>query len=263
VKVAERKAILFDLDGVLYRGKKPLPGAEEAVKLARSRGYRVFFLTNNSTRTRAQYVERLRSMGIECDESDVITSGYATAEYLKSVAPNGARLFVIGEEGLKVELRLAGFLISDEEPVDFVVVGLDRKFNYEKLLRAQQAILKGAEFIATNPDSTYPTEEGLIPGAGSIVAAVERASGRKPTLIGKPQPFMLELALRLSGARREECVVVGDRLDTDILAGNRAGMVTILVLTGVTTEEEARRAEGDLRPKFIIPDLRGLRGVLP
>lgn len=257
-----RKAILFDMDGVLYRGERPLPGAAEAVELARSLGYRPFFLTNNSTRTRSQYVERLRRMGIECTESDVITSAYATAEYLKSVAPNGARVYVIGEEGLKVELRLAGFLLSENGPVDFVVVGLDREFNYGKLARAQRAILSGADFIATNPDATFPTEDGLIPGAGSIVAAVERATGRRPKVIGKPEPFMLELALRLSGARREDCVVVGDRLDTDILAGNRAGMVTVLVLTGVTAEEEAKGATGEMRPDFIIPDLRGLAGVL-
>lgn len=222
-----------------------------------------FFLTNNSTRTRAQYAERLRRMGIECQEHEVITSGYATAEYLHSVAPDGARVLVIGEEGLKVELRLAGLSLSENGPVEFVVVGMDRGFTYEKLRRAQQAILEGAEFIATNPDSTYPMEEGLIPGAGSIVAAVEKASGRRPKVIGKPEPFMLELALRLSGARREESVVVGDRLDTDILAGNKVGMVTVLVLTGVTTEDEARRAKGELRPKFVIPDLRGLAGVLP
>jgi len=159
-------------------------------------------------------------------------------------------------------LRLAGFSLSENEPVDFVVVGLDRGFDYQKLLKAQRAILSGAEFLATNPDPTFPTEEGLIPGAGSIVAAVERATGRRPKVIGKPEPFMLELALRLSGARREECVVVGDRLDTDILAGNRAGMITVLVLTGVTTEEEARRAEGELRPKFVIPNLLWLEGVL-
>lgn len=251
------------MDGVLYRGEEPLPGAVEAVEFSRVRGYRAFFLTNNSTCTRAQYAQRLKKMGITCEEEEVITSGYATAEYLKSVAPDGARILVIGEEGLKVELRLAGFTLSQEGPVDFVVVGMDRDFNYGKLRRAQQAILEGAEFVATNPDATFPTEEGLLPGAGSIVAAVERASGRRPRLIGKPEPFMLELALRVSGAKREECVVVGDRLDTDILAGNKAGMMTVLVLTGVTSEEEARRARGEFKPDFVIPDLRRLEGVLP
>lgn len=254
-------AVLFDLDGVIYRGEALLPGAVEAVLYCRSKGYATFFLTNNSTRSRRQYVEKLGTLGIECSEEEIITSGYATAQYLRSRS-QGAKVFVIGEEGLREELRLAGLRLVYDGHVDFVVVGMDRNFTYKKLMKAQRSILSGAKLIATNPDATFPTEDGLLPGAGSIVAAVERATGRRALVIGKPKTFMLELALRRCGARAEDSVVVGDRLDTDIKAGRRAGMKTVLVLTGVTSEEEARRARGELRPLYIIPDLRHLKRVV-
>ncbi|MDO8588283.1 MAG: phosphoglycolate/pyridoxal phosphate family phosphatase [Armatimonadota bacterium] len=257
------KAYIFDLDGVIYRGDELQPGAAETVNALRSRGERVYFLTNNSTQSRSQYADKLTKLGIPARPDEIMTSAYAAALYLRQVKPDGRRVYVVGESGLKEELEQTGAEVVEEPdglPIDFVVAGLDRQFNYEKLFNAQQAIYRGAEFVATNRDPTFPLEEGLLcPGGGAIVAAIETATGVEPRLIGKPETYSLEMVMTLAGAEPAQTVIIGDRLDTDILVGRKAGAHTILVLTGVATEEEAHDAPDEMKPERIIRSLKDLR----
>jgi phosphoglycolate/pyridoxal phosphate phosphatase family enzyme len=259
------QALIFDLDGVIMRGQTVIPQAPQVLRALAENGFRAYFLTNNSTRTRADYLALLSAVGIPCSEEQVMTSAYATALYMSEHGWGGKAVFVIGERGLHEELRLAG--MRPTEARDFreaqaVVVGLDRQFDYEALRSAQQAILAGAEFIASNGDDTYPTETGIVPGAGSIVAAVAAAAGKEPLVIGKPNTFMLERLLAQAGCPAECAVLVGDRLDTDIELGRRVGMVTVLVLTGVTDRVRAESAPPGQRPDVIIEDLSQLLSFL-
>jgi 4-nitrophenyl phosphatase len=243
-------AYILDLDGTLFRGNEALPGAVETVAELRRRGAGIRYLTNNSSLTRSQYAAKLTGMGFEAPEEEVYSSGLGTAAYLRERGHR--RAFVVGEPGLHETLRAAG-IETVEEGADFAVVGICRSFSYDLLNGAMQAILGGAEFVATNPDPTYPLEGGrLIPGAGSIVAAVRACSGREPFVVGKPNPFLVELILKEAGLRPEEALVVGDRVDTDLESGRRAGCPTHLVLTGVTKEP----------PEGVSwsQDLRGLLG---
>ena len=253
------RTFVFDLDGVVYRGEQPLPGAVDTIKTLRQLGHQVYFFTNNSTQTRTDYTLKLRSMGIDADEAHIMTSSYATALYLTEIGAQGGSVLVVGEEGLKVEMRAVGMkLIEDPDHprADFVVVGLDRKFCYDTLMRAQQAIFHGAKFIATNRDSTFPLEEGLIvPGGGTMVAALETATDVKPIVIGKPETYAMSEVLKLAGASSEDSVIIGDRLDTDILSGKRIGMKTVLVLTGVTTENDLETAPPEMQPDVVIHQL--------
>lgn len=250
------RTFVLDLDGVVYRGEEPLPGAVDTIETLRRRGHQVYFFTNNSTLTRAAYAGKLRRMGISTNEAHIMTSAYATALYLTEIGARGASVFVIGEEGPREDLTGAGMRIVEDattEKVDYVVVGLDRNFCYDTLVQAQQAIFRGAGFIATNADRTFPLEEGLIvPGAGALVAAIEAAAGVKPTLIGKPETYSMRKLLELAGASPEETTIVGDRLDTDILVGKRIGAETVLVLTGISTEKEVESAPENLRPDRVI-----------
>ena len=194
-----------------------------------------------------------------------MTSAYATALYMSEHGWRGEAVFVIGEHGLHEELQHAG--MRPMKAPEFlgaraVVVGLDRQFDYESLRCAQQAIIAGAEFIASNGDDTYPTENGIVPGAGSIVAAVAAAAGKEPLVIGKPNSFMLDRLLAQAGCRAEQAVLIGDRLDTDIALGRRVGMATVLVLTGVTSRQRAESAPAEQRPDVIIEDLGQLPSLL-
>ena len=251
---------VFDLDGVIYRGRECVPGAAETVTILKACGHQVYYFTNNSTKTRRSFVEKLSAMGIPADEDHIMTSSYATALYLLEEDASGRNVYMIGEEGLRYELETIGMnIISDafQEKADYVVAGLDREFTYGKLMHAQQAIFRGAEFIATNKDSTFPAEGGLItPGGGSLIAAIEVAAGVQALTIAKPElPAMLEL-MRVAGASPETTVVVGDRLETDILVGRRAGTQCVLVLTGIATEEQALCAPPEMRPDCILPSVR-------
>lgn len=257
--------LILDLDGVIYRGQQALPAAAETVAWLRQHGYLVTFLTNNSTRTRAFYARTLRHLGIPARPEDIRSSGQATARYLRQQGPPVPTVLVIGEWGLRRELANASFRLvthNERAPVDFVVTGMDRHFNYAKLVAAQQAILHGARFIATNRDPTYPTETGLLPGGGTVVAAIEACTGVSPVVIGKPQTFIVEEILEETGARPRETMVVGDRLDADIEMGRRAGLRTVLVLTGVTSREEAETAPRRRRPHWIIDTLAELPDLL-
>lgn len=225
---------IFDLDGTLFRGNDPVPGAAEALARLRAEGSGIRYLTNNSTKTRAAFIEKLSGMGFEAHPSEVFTSALGAGEKLRGAVSSA---FVVGELGLFAALREAGLRTSESvEPVDALVVGLCRHFDYRMLNDALQAGLDpSVRFVATNRDATYPMEGGrLIPGAGSIVAAVASCLGREPEVVGKPEPFLIEWILREAGIASADALVVGDRVDTDLEAGRRAGCPVHLVLTGVT-----------------------------
>ncbi|HIE31323.1 MAG TPA: HAD-IIA family hydrolase [Methanosarcinales archaeon] len=246
------KAYILDLDGVIYRGSSPIDGAPGAVNRLQDHA-EVLFLTNNSTRSRSAVAARLSEAGIRCKEHDVITAGYAAAVYIRKRYGAGT-VYPIGEAGLIEELKAQGHAISED--ADFVVVGLDRDLSYEKLRIGLQNILDGAKFIATNTDPVLPTETGFVPGAGAIVRALETASGQSPVVTGKPEPPIMDIVLEHLGLDADECTVVGDRLDTDILAGIRCGMRTVLVLTGVETMASVERS--DIKPDCVIQSIREL-----
>ena len=247
------------MDGVVYRGETPLPGARALFEHLDARSIPHCLITNNATMTPRQYVEKLARMGIDVPESAVLTSGVATARYLARVSPEGAPVYVIGEEGLVQPLLQAGFWLDDRSP-RFVCVGLDRRLTYDKLRRAALAIRAGAAFIAANPDTTLPTEEGLVPGCGAILAALETATDVRPKVIGKPSAEIVDLAVEMLGADKTTSAIVGDRLDTDILAGQRAGIGTILVLTGV--HQVADIPNFPCQPEWVVRDLPELRRLL-
>ena len=265
--LTDRQVYVFDLDGVLYLGRTAIPYAADAVRRLLHAGKRVYFLTNNSAQTRADYQTKLAEVnGLEVPENSIFTSAYASALYLKQRGAAGRSAFVIGEPGLAAELAASGGLVPVTEPdaadpgdIDYVVVGIDRKFTYDKLRFAHAAIVRGhAQFVATNRDSTLPTETGDVPGGGSLVAALATATGREPVTIGKPQTHAYEAILADAAVTAADSVMVGDRLDTDIAVGRSAGAGTVLVLTGVTSPEQAKHAPPEWRPDRIIGDLREL-----
>jgi len=254
-KGSEIEALILDMDGVLWQDSEPIGELPAIFTLIRKKGLKFAFVTNNATLTANQYIEKLSRFGVKAEMDQIINSAQATAEYLKKIYPHGGPVYVIGEAGLLNTLADYGFHQSDREPLA-VVSGLDRDLTYDKLRRATLFILQGSTFIGTNPDSTLPTPEGAIPGAGSILAALEVASGCRATVIGKPHPEMYRLALARLDSSPEESLVVGDRLETDIAGGQAIGCQTALVLSGVTTENTARSWQPP--PTFIAPDLTGL-----
>jgi 4-nitrophenyl phosphatase len=232
------RGFFLDLDGTLFRGTEVIPGAIQFVEWLESQGLPWLYLTNNSSRTPEQVAEKLRGFGFPARPEQVYTTALATAAFLREEF-GSPRVYVIGEEGLQRAISEAGCEITDERP-DVVVVGLDRQFTYEKMKKACLAIRAGARFIGTNADRALPTEEGLLPGSGSLSMAISASTGVQPLFIGKPEPVIMRYALRKLGTSPEETLVVGDNLDTDILAGIRGGMDTLLVLTGVTTPDLAK-----------------------
>lgn len=262
------RVYVFDLDGVLYRGEEAVPYAAETLAALRARpdAPLLFFLTNNSSQTRQTYVDKLTRLGMPCTEDEVVTSASATADYIASVLQTpSARALVVGGPGIQHELSRVGVQVFDStdeetgEVFDFVVAGLDRSFTYHKLWRAQQAILRGAVFVATNRDHQFPIEGGqVIPGGGAMVAAIEAASDQSPRVIGKPETLGLQTILQKANAQPEEAVMIGDRSDTDILCGNRLNVPTVLVLTGVTDSIKAAALPTEQTPTRLIADLREL-----
>jgi len=265
------RLVAFDLDGVIYRGSLLLPHVPEALADVERRGFSVRFVTNNSTKHRREVAEILRSLGVPAEPGQILSSAAATAGWLRAHAARtdgAARVLYVGERGLGEELFDAGFQavhaleaeLEEAKRADFVVIGLDRAFNYDSLARAQAALLAGARFIATNGDTTYPAEEGLMPGAGAIVAAVAAAGGVTPTVIGKPHAGLAEALQEDTGIPASQTLLVGDRLETDIDFGRRHGMRTALVLTGVTTQELL--AASSIKPDHVLADISGLPGLL-
>ena len=225
---------IFDLDGTLFLGNEPISGAIEAVESVRRAGKGVRYLTNNSSQTRASYVDKLTRLGFKAHPEEIYSSAIGTAAYLQREGVEN--VFVVGESGLEHTLGEAGIASTNEDP-DAVVVGICRNFTYELLSQAMQCIRSGAKFVATNTDPTYPVEGGrFIPGAGSIVAAVQTCSETTPFVVGKPNPFLIELILEEAGVAAKDALVIGDRMDTDIAAGERAKCQTLLVLTGAVSE---------------------------
>jgi len=230
------QAVISDMDGVLYRGKHLIPGAKEFVQRLCEKGIPFLFLTNNSEQTPLDLKRKLESLGISgVSEDNFITSAMATAEFLRSQKP-GATVYVIGGGGLASEMYRVGFSTSDTH-ADYVVVGKTTSFHFDMLKKAVRLIQNGAKFIGTNPDVVDPAEDGIEPACGSLLAAIEAATGKKPYIVGKPNPMMMLIAKRKLGCHASGTLMIGDRMDTDIRGGMEAGMKTALVLSGVTTRE--------------------------
>lgn len=249
------RRLLIDLDGVLYRGNTPLPDAQQFISWLRHRGISFRLVTNNATLTTEQYVEKLGSMGIQVGTDEIFTSALATGIYLRDHRDGTATAQVIGETGLRAAVEASGLRLVDEGG-DWVVVGLDRTVTYEKLARASLALERGARFVGSNPDTSFPTERGLVPGAGALLATLVATTGRKPVVIGKPEPLMLQMAMDSAGGTLEDTAMLGDRLDTDIAAAHHIGMTSVLVLTGVSTRADL--AGTPTPPDLVVDTLTGL-----
>lgn len=254
MNLAHIQALIVDMDGVVWRSGQPVGPVREWFARLRALGLRWVFATNNATKTPEDYVRALRNLGLDdVDTHQVVNSIQAAVFALKERWPQGVAVYVIGEEGLFQGLAEAGFPHTEGPEAQAVVVGLDRNLTYRKLAHATLLIRRGAWFVGTNPDRSFPTPEGLVPGAGAILAALEAASGVAPTVVGKPEPFLFRVALERLGTPPETTLVVGDRLETDILGGQRIGCPTALVLSGVTTREQAEAWSPP--PDIIAPDL--------
>jgi 4-nitrophenyl phosphatase len=283
---------IFDMDGVLYRGAEVMPYARDALERLRRAKWEVFFATNNSTATRLDYLRQLQHLRLGGDLDHIVTSGYATAHYLERRRPKPTDVLVIGADGLRQEIRAVGISVRDANALpgihpppeaaadgvdpgamrrylvsldlpsvpDTVVVGLDLHLTYAKIAEAQRAILAGAEFICSNRDRAYPVEGRLLPGAGTIVAAIEVATGSKALCIGKPEPFLFQEAIRRAGKQegRDLVVVVGDSTDYDIVAAHRVGARGVLITTGLTERDGLENASGDAVPDRVIHSLEEL-----
>jgi NagD protein len=233
---------LFDLDGTIYLGERLIPGADAAIAALRAAGRRVAFLSNKPLQTRAEYAAKLTRLGVPAAPADVINSSLVLARYLRDRDP-GAPVFVIGEPPMLDEMRAHGFEVRSDERVRWVVIAFDRTFDYAKLNIALQAVRQGARLIATNPDRTCPVEGGEIPDCAGMIAAVEAVTDKKvEAIVGKPSPIILEVALATLGVPARDAVIVGDRIETDIVMGRRLGLGTVLVLSGVTRADDPRIA---------------------
>jgi len=257
------KHVAMDMDGVLYRGDQPLPGAIETLTALRQRGVKVAFITNNASRHRQELAAKVSSMGFPCATDEVWGSAHTAALYIARHAPD-ARVFVVGTAGMVREMHEAGVtVVPTHEGATHVVAGLDTDITYDKLKYAHYAICRGATFIATNLDATYPdTLTTTTPGGGAIVAVLRTSTGVEPIVIGKPQTTSLELVAESWGVGPADIAGVGDRLDTDIAAAKAFGCLAVLVLTGISTRAEAEAATGFERPDVILPDLTGLLPLL-
>src|SRR3982751_5458588 len=229
----------MDMDGVLVREEHPIPGASDFIARLRQLGLPFLVLTNNSIYTRRDLAARLAASGLDVPEASIWTSALATSAFLDSQRPGGSA-FVIGEAGLTTALHEAGYTLTERDP-DYVVLGETRTYSFERISQAIRLIVNGARFIATNPDPTGPSPDGPLPATGSVAALISRATGVEPYYVGKPNPLMMRSALNAIDAHSETTAMIGDRMDTDIVSGIEAGLETILVLTGVTTEADAER----------------------
>jgi NagD protein len=245
---------LMDMDGVLVHEAEALPGADRFLARLKELDLPFLLLTNNSIFTRRDLAARLRASGLEVPEESIWTSASATARFLETQRPNGTA-FVVGESGISTQLYQAGYTLTDNEP-DYVVLGETRTYSFERITQAIRLISGGARFIATNPDPTGPSPSGPLPATGSVAALITRATGVEPYFVGKPNPLMMRSALNALEAHSETTAMIGDRMDTDIVAGLEAGMETILVLSGVTTREEAERFP--YRPSRIVDSVADL-----
>lgn len=259
------KAVLLDGDGVLWKANDPLPGINAFFDFLSAKGIPWALLTNNNTRTARDYTQKLSGFGIRAGKDSVFTSCTVTADYLLHRFGKNAKLHVVGMDGLITTLAESGFEFTVGEqvpsgPVAAVVAGMDRQLNHEKIKIAMRLILDGAAFIATNTDGSFPTPEGINPGTGMVIGALQFASGTEPYIVGKPQPAIFEAALRALGTTPGQALMVGDRLETDILGANQLGIPSAAVLTGVTSRDEIRQAE--IKPDYIFEDIADLHRAL-
>ncbi|MEY4648081.1 MAG: hypothetical protein RL009_497 [Actinomycetota bacterium] len=255
--MAERRKIecwLTDMDGVLVHEGHALPGAGDVIKQWQAAGQRFLVLTNNSIYTPRDLSARLKATGLNIPEESIWTSALATADFLKSQKPKGSA-FVIGEAGLTTALHEVGYIQTDVDP-DYVVLGESRTFSFETLTKAIRLINNGARFIATNPDATGPSADGVLPATGSVAALITKATGRDPYIVGKPNPMMFRSAMNKINAHSESTGMIGDRMDTDVVAGIEAGLHTVLVLTGIADEVEI--AKYPFRPNEILNSIADL-----
>lgn len=253
------QAWLMDMDGVLVREEEAIPGADQFLARLQERGIPFLVLTNNSIYTRRDLAARLRSSGLTVPEEAIWTSALATADFLQDQRPGGTA-FVVGEAGLTTALHEAGYTLTERSP-DYVVLGETRTYSFERITRAIRLIGEGARFIATNPDATGPSQEGPLPATGSVAALISRATGVAPYFVGKPNPLMIRSALNALDAHSETTVMIGDRMDTDIVAGLEAGLETILVLTGISTQPDIEKHP--YRPARIVDSVAELVEDLP
>jgi 4-nitrophenyl phosphatase len=266
------RALIIDMDGVLWHGPQPLPGLTDFFQTLRDLQIRFILATNNASLTPEQYVNKLEKMGITVSSNDILTSGTATALYLAGqTSPASTRIFVVGEEGARKPLLERGFTLTGLYEVnnnnsntgvgaDIVVCGKDETLTWDKLATATLNIRAGAKFIGTNADTTLPTERGVTHGNGAILAALEVATGVSPTIIGKPEPIIYQQALALLGVEPEATVAIGDRLETDILGAVRTGIRSIMVLTGISSEQDLKNSS--YQPTWVMQDIRVIAQAL-
>jgi len=250
-RIRHKPGFIMDMDGVLYHGNRLLPGVKRFVRWLKSSGKKYLFLTNSSERTPRELRQKLARLGIDVGEEHFYTSALATASFLASQKPGGTA-YVIGDAGITNALYEVGFALNDVNP-DYVVVAETHAYNYDRICQAVTLVLRGAKLIGTNPDVTGPVEGGLVPATGSLMAPIELATGSKAYFVGKPNPLIMRHALKKLGCQREDTVIIGDRMDTDIIAGIEAEIDTVLVLTGVTAEADLRRFA--YRPNLVLANV--------
>ena len=255
-KLRARKGFICDMDGVIYLGSQLLPGVREFVSWLNENGKQFLFLTNSSERSPKELQQKLQRMGLDIGEEHFYTSALATAAFLKKQAP-GCTAFVIGAPGLLNALYDVGVTMNDVDP-DYVIIGEGNSYNYENILRAVRLVLKGAKLIGTNSDLTGPSEDGIIPACRAMIAPIEMATGQNAYFVGKPNPLMMRTGLRILGVHSEDAVMIGDRMDTDMVAGIETGLDTVLVLSGVTRREDI--AKFPYRPRLVLDGVGDIPG---
>jgi NagD protein len=255
-QIRGKKAFICDMDGVIYHGNRLLPGVPEFVEWLKQENRRFLFLTNSSERAPRELQEKLGRLGLDVPKEHFYTSALATAAFVAKQSP-GCSAYVIGETGLSNALYDADITMNDVNP-DYVIIGESRNYTYENILRAVKFIQGGARLIGTNPDQTGPTEQGIVPSTGALISPIEKASGQQAYFVGKPNPLMMRTALRKIECKREDTVIVGDRMDTDIIAGVESEITTILVLSGCTSREEVDAFA--YRPDLILDGVGDIPG---
>ncbi|MFI4910610.1 MAG: HAD-IIA family hydrolase [Sedimentisphaeraceae bacterium JB056] len=250
-EIRNKKAFICDMDGVIYHGRKLVDGAMDFINWLKSENKEFLFLTNSSERSPLELKHKLSGLGIDVEKEHFMTSAMATANFLSSQCPNG-RVYVIGEAALSQEFYNLGFIQDDRTP-DYVVVGETKSYSYDKLETAVNLVLGGAKLIGTNPDLTGPTETGIAPACRSLISPIELATGRQAYFIGKPNPLIMRHSLQKLQCRREETAIIGDRMDTDIIAGIESGIDTVLVMSGIT--KEADLSLFPYRPRYIAENV--------
>jgi 4-nitrophenyl phosphatase len=255
------RSLIIDMDGVVWRSDAPIGDLSAIFARIRERGLKFVFATNNSTKTSEQYVEKLQEFGVDVEPWQVVTSSQAAAHAMAQKLPSGTKVFMIGEDGVRVAMKEKGFeiLSLEEAPqAQAVVMGMDRGISFQKVMEAALLVRSGVPFYATNADKTFPTPRGLVPGSGAWISIITTATDVQPIVAGKPFPFLIDLSLEKLGTQNEETLVIGDRLDTDIAAGQGVGCPTALVLSGVSTGEQAKNWSPAI--DIIVDDLETLIG---